>query len=156
MPRVKWNAYDELEGLHREIEKAFEGFGLGRWEWPFSQISFLPARSARAYPLLNISEDKDHVYVEGLAPGVNPESLSVTIANGQLTITGEKKGLPEEIRPEAYHRNERGAGRFIRTIALPSMVNEEKISADYRNGVIMLTIPKMEAAKPKQIQISIA
>lgn len=155
MPTVKWNAYEELEGLHREIERAFEGLGLGRWEWPFSQISFLPGRAARAYPLLNMSEDKDHVYVEALAPGVNPESLSVTIANGQLTITGEKKGLPD-IKPEAYHRNERGTGRFIRTIALPSTVDEEKIIADYRNGVIMLTIPKLEAAKPKQIQISVS
>lgn len=156
MPRVKWNAYEDLEGLHREIEKAFEGLGLRRWEWPFSPISFLPGKAARAYPLLNISEDKDHVYVEALAPGVNPESLSLTIANGQLTITGEKKGLPEDIKPEAYHRNERGTGRFIRTIALPSTVEEDKISADYRNGVILLTIPKAEAAKPKQIQISVA
>jgi HSP20 family protein len=121
---------------------------------PFSRISFLPGRAARAYPLLNVSEDSDGFEIHGLAPGVSPDTLDISITGNQLTIAGEKKPLPEDVQPEAIHRSERAGGRFLRTISLPSDVDSGKISAKYTDGLLRITLPKAEVAKPKKIKVS--
>ena len=77
------------------------------------------------------------------------------MVQGTLTIKGEKPGLAQ-VSAEAYHRNERAAGRFVRTIELPAEVEGAKVHADYRNGLLLVTLPKSERAKPKQIPISVA
>jgi HSP20 family protein len=105
--------------------------------------------------MINLSEDKDAYYVEALAPGVEPDSLEVTVVHNALTISGEKKPLGD-VDPQAYHRNERATGRFVRSIDLPSEVDSEKVKADYRNGLLLITLPKAEAAKPRQISVSVA
>jgi HSP20 family protein len=89
-----------------------------------------------------------------LAPGVDPKSLEVSVLQGTLTIKGEKPGLAQ-VTADAYHRNERAAGRFTRTIELPVQVDAGKVKADYRNGLLLVTISKSEAAKPKQIQVNV-
>jgi HSP20 family protein len=104
---------------------------------------------------VNLSEDKDKLYVEALAPGVDPKTLDLSVVQGTLTITGEKPGLVQ-VSAEAYHRNERAAGRFVRTIELPAEVDAEKVHADYRNGLPLATLPKSEKARPKQIPINVA
>lgn len=151
-----WNPFREMEQLRREIDRAFEGVGAGRWSMPFSRASFVPARAWRAYPLLNISEDAENVYVDALAPGLDPENLTVNVHNGVLTVSGEKKALNEDVKPESWHRNERGVGRFARSIELPSDVDPDKVSADYRNGLLSITLPRAEAAKPRQITVNVA
>jgi HSP20 family protein len=118
--------------------------------------SFLPGRSARAYPLLNVSEDGDHYYIEALAPGLNAESLKVSVVEDQLTIEGEKASPGQNVKSEAWHRNERSTGRFIRTLTLPNQVQQEKVSATYHNGLLNITLPKTEAAKPRQIAVTVA
>ncbi len=149
------NTMWDMEALQKEINSAFENIFNGRWNMPFSRYSFLPARGARAYPLLNISEDNDNFHVEALAPGVNPESLEVKIVQNQLHIAGEKANLSDDIKPEAYHRCERGAGRFIRTLNLPVQVDPDHVQATYRNGLLQVTVPKAEKAKPRQIMVNV-
>lgn len=146
--------FHEMESLRRDLMRAFDETPVRRR--PYSRASFLPGLRARSYPLLNISEDEDKIYVEGLAPGVEPESLNVTFANNQLTIAGEKRPLGEGIKPEAYHRSERAAGRFVRTLSLPVQVEVDKVKADYRNGLILIELPKSETAKTRQIEISVS
>lgn len=146
--------FSGLDALRRELDKTFEEFWSDRSPRTW-RGAFLPGRAARQYPLVNLSEDEGHVYVEALAPGVDPKSLDLSVVQGTLTIKGEKPGL-QQVSAEAYHRNERAAGRFVRTIELPAEVDAAKVHADYRNGLLLVTLPKSEKAKPKQIPISVA
>jgi HSP20 family protein len=91
-----------------------------------------------------------------VAPGIDPESLNLTVVRNDLTITGEKKRLPTEIKPEMFHREERATGKFVRTITLPVEIDDNKISAEYKNGLILITMPKSEKAKPRQIQVQVS
>ncbi len=151
---AQWDPFREMENLRREIDRAFEEFGL-RTE-PFFRTAFLPGRAARRYPLVNIHEDRDTIYVEALAPGVEPNSLNLSVVRNTLTLSGEKHSVLDGIKPEAFHRNERAAGRFARTIELPAEVDEGKVSAEYRNGLLLITLPKAEKARPRQIQVQVS
>jgi HSP20 family protein len=152
MPVV--DPFSGLDALRREIDRTFEEFWADRsprpWRW-----AFLPGRAARQYPLVNLSEDEGNLYVEALAPGVDPKSLDLSVVQGTLTIKGEKPGL-HQVSAEAYHRNERAAGRFVRNIELPVEVDPSRVHADYRNGLLLMALPKSEKAKPKQIPVNVA
>jgi HSP20 family protein len=148
------NLWNNMATLRREIDRAFAQFDF-RPE-PFFHTAFLPGRAARRYPLINLHEDRDTVYVEALAPGVDPASLELSVVDHTLTISGEKQRHPESIKPEAFHRSEREAGRFMRAIALPRDVDAANVKADYRNGLLLVTLPKTEQAKPKQITVQVA
>ncbi|HXG20710.1 MAG TPA: Hsp20/alpha crystallin family protein [Methylomirabilota bacterium] len=151
---AQWDPWREMEGLRREIDRAFEQVGLRLP--PLFRSAFLPARAAREYPLFNLYEDKDTVYVEALAPGLDPASLNVSVVRNTVTISGEKKGIPDAIKSDAVHREERAAGRFTRTLELPVEVDENKVQAEYKHGLLLLTLPKAEQAKPKQISVQVA
>lgn len=151
---INGNQWNNMEALRREIDRAFTQFG-GRPESVFP-TAFLPSRAARHYPLLNLHEDGDTLYVEALAPGLEPASLELTVVDHTLTISGEKRRHPEHIKPEAFHRSEREAGRFRRSIELPLEVDAAKVKADYRTGLLLVTLPKSERAKPKQIPVQVA
>lgn len=148
-----WDPVREMEALRREVDRVFNEFA--GWPSPLFRVAFLPGRAARQYPLINLSEDKDAYYVEALAPGVDPRSLNVTVVHNTLTISGEKRPPRDDIKPEAYHRAERAAGKFVRTIDLPSEVDESKVRADYKNGLLLITLPKAEEAKPRQIAVTV-
>ena len=151
-----WNgSFPEMDALQRTLEHAFEDSGFPFRRRP-GRVSFLPGLRTRAYPLLNVSEDPDAFYVEGLAPGVDPESINVTVAHNQLTLSGQKKGPDDETKPEAYHRNERAAGKFVRTVNLSTEVDNEGIKADYEDGLLRITLPKAEIAKAKRISVNVA
>lgn len=146
-----WNPFEEVEAMRREFARAL-GQTAQAAPSPF-RAAFLPARAARAYPLLNLHEDADNYYVEALAPGVDPASFEVSVLRDRLTLSGEKKPVNDGVKPEAFHRSERAAGRFVRTIDVPSEVDGDKVSADYRDGVLTVTLPKAAAAKPRQIRV---
>jgi HSP20 family protein len=145
--------FGEMDALRREIDRAFNQFGLGAD--PFSRVAFLPASGPRHYPLLNTYEDQENLYVEALAPGVDPGTLSISLVHNNLSIGGEKRHAPEGVRPEAFHRRERASGRFLRTIELPIDVDADSIKADYKDGLLLVTLPKAAKAKPKQIQVTV-
>ncbi len=149
-----WDPFRELDTLRREVERAFDEHDT--WRRPFSRFSFVPALGPRNYPLMNVGEDKDNVYVEAMAPGLEPDSLEISVQQGQLRIAGEKPSITPEVKAESYHRNERSAGRFVRTMALPTDVDAGRVKAQYKNGLLLVTFPKTEEAKPKQIRVEIA
>ena len=151
----QWDPFRELAALRNEVDRAFDNVGFGRWSRPFTRYSFLPGVAARAYPLLNIREDKDALYVDALAPGLEPKSLEITVVGDTLRIAGEKQALNPDIKPEAYHRNERSAGRFVRTTTLPAEINADKVKAEYKDGLLSIELPKSEKAKPRQIKVKV-
>jgi HSP20 family protein len=149
---AEWNPFVDMEVLRQEINRAFEDFGFG--QAPTQRVAFLPGREPRRYPLINLLEDKNNVYVEALTPGVDPQSMNVTAMQNRLTLSGEKGGVGD-IKPEAFHRNERASGKFVRTIDLPAEIDEAQIQAEYKNGLLLVTLPKAEQAKPKQISVKV-
>ena len=151
---AEWSPWQTLEALRREIDRVFDDNG-SRSE-PFFRTAFLPGRAARRYPLINLYEDTEAVYVEALAPGIDPSSLHLYVQGNSLSMTGEKRRVAGDVKPEAFHRSERATGKFVRHIELPVEVDENKVQADYKHGLLNVTLPKAEKAKPKQITVQVA
>src|SRR2546421_12891043 len=149
-----WDPFADMDAVRREIDRALASYYAGNGGSARTGPAFLPGRAARAYPLINLAEDKDSFFVEALAPGVNPESLDVSVVRNTLTISGEKVPPPES-NGEKFHRTERAAGRFVRSVDLPTEVEGDRVAAEYRDGLLKVTLPKAEAAKPKQIQVAV-
>jgi HSP20 family protein len=146
-----WDPFQEIESLRREIDRAFEDAGLG----PLGRrgrLAFLPGRAARQYPLVNVYDNGDTFTVEALAPGLDPDKIDLSVLRNTLTIAGEKVG-PQGVAPERWHRMERAAGRFMRTVELPAEVDPDKVSAAYRNGLLVVTVPRAESARPRRVAI---
>jgi HSP20 family protein len=144
-----WDPFLELERLRREIDRAageITGRPSGR------RFAFLPGRAARQYPLVNVDDDGENFYVEAFAPGVDPAQLDVTVTRNILSIAGEKPGL-SDVPPERVHRVERAAGRFLRTVELPAEVDASRVEAQYRYGLLLLTLPRAEAARPRRVVV---
>ena len=146
-------AWNPMDALRRDINRAFQNAGVSNE--PSFRTAFLPGRGARRYPLINLAEDRDHLYIEALAPGVDPSTIDLSVIRNTMTISGEKRRHPEDIKPEAFHRSERAAGKFVRTVELPVEVNADQVKAEYKHGILMVTLPKAAAAKPKQISVSV-
>jgi HSP20 family protein len=107
---------------------------------------------SRVYPAINLTEEGDHFYVRAELPGVNPEGLDISVIEGKLMIRGERK-IEVEDQKTNYHRREREAGFFRRTIALPLKVDSGKVSASMSNGVLTITLPKSEETIPRKITV---
>jgi HSP20 family protein len=148
---ANWDMFRELDSLRREIDEAFRGAGLARVLTP----QFLSGGGTRRFPLVNISEDEADVYVEALLPGVDPKGIEISVLRNTLTLAGERKGLGTE-KAHVWHRSERGMGRFSRTIELPAEIDSDRVSALCSDGVLTVSLPKAEAAKPKKIAVSVS
>lgn len=148
-----FNPMRELDAMQREMDRAFRQMGLSGF--PDGRLAFLPGRAARQYPLVNLHDDGNNFYLEALAPGIEPDKLDITVAGNTVTISGEKPGL-KDVPPERIHRNERAAGRFVRTFELPAPVDADKIGAQYRHGMLLLTMPRSEDARPRRISVQAA
>jgi HSP20 family protein len=155
MSLMSFDLLEEMTRMRREMDRILGDDRLSTWTFPFSRISFLPGRASRAYPLMNISEDGNNIYVDALAPGLEPQTLNVSVSGNQLFISGEKKQLPKNVKPEAVHRNERSAGQFARSLSLSVSVETEKVQASYTDGILRIILPKLEAAKPRQIAVKV-
>jgi HSP20 family protein len=150
---AQWNAFADMENLRREVDRAFEEFAVT--QSPANRAAFLPGRGPRRYPLINLLEDKENLYIEALTPGVDPQSLNVSVMRNRLTLSGEKTRIQGDVKPEAFHRSERSSGKFVRTFDLPVEVDEEKIQAEYRSGLLVITLPKPAKAKPRQVNVKV-
>jgi HSP20 family protein len=107
--------------------------------------------TGRAFPPVNVWEDNDNVYAESELPGVRSEDLDISVVGNELTIKG-RRAEPSE--PQAtYHRRERGAGAFARTLPVPGEINADSVQASLRDGVLLVTMPKAESAKPRKVQV---
>jgi HSP20 family protein len=105
-------------------------------------------------PALDVFEDKDNVIVKAELPGMKKDEIEVSLHDGTLSISGERKNESKFENAEVY-RTERFVGRFQRSVALPSAVAADKVSAQYKDGILTITLPKTEEAKPKQIDVKV-
>lgn len=143
----------EGERLSRQMDQLFRsGYNFGGF--PRFRSASLPGLSVRTYPLINIRDEGEAYKVEVLAPGVNPDSLNITANRDSLTITGERSA-PEGARPEQLNRAERSAGKFSRSFSLPTVVDVNRIEAEYKNGLLQVHVPKAEEARPRSIAVAI-
>jgi HSP20 family protein len=137
-----WSPFEELERLQRRMGRLFEETiapGLGLWR-------------AGVYPLVNISEDHDYLYVRAELPGINPQELEITVHEGNLILRGERK-IPAEEKNVNYHRRERESGYFRRVVGLPTLVNPDKVEASYKDGILTVKLGKPEEIKPRVIKV---
>ena len=134
--------FQELDRLQRQMDTLFQNVA-GRER---------PYRREGVYPLLNVSEDPDHIYVQAELPGVNPEDLDITLKEQSLVLRGERKIPPEE-KNANYHRRERESGFFRRALRLPVPVDSNKVEASCKDGVLTITLAKPEEIKPRQISV---
>ena len=113
----------------------------------------VPAATSRTLrPAMDVAEDENLIVVRTELPGIAKEDVNVTLEDGVLTITGEKK-TDRETKEKSYHLVERTFGAFQRSLSLPAGVDGDKADAHFENGVLTITVPKSEAAKPKRLQI---
>jgi HSP20 family protein len=147
-----WDPYRELQALRREFDRAFASDAGTSGSPPRWRFAFLPGRAARMYPLVNLHDDGENFFVEALMPGVDPDKVEVTVLGNSLTISGQKTPVGD-VADERVHRMERAAGRFMRTIQLPTEIERDQVNAEYRNGLLLLTLPRSEASKPRRVQI---
>jgi len=115
----------------------------------------LPQPSAEWVPPVDILEQADGIRIMAELPGVNPSDVKISVEDNILTIQGAKQQVAEE-KTERVHRYERTYGAFERSFTLPPTVDASNIKATYDNGVLTVTLPKVEKAKPRQIQVEVA
>jgi len=106
-------------------------------------------------PALDLYEDKDNLFVKVELPGMKREDIDVSMHEGSLSISGERKSEEKHKDADVY-RAERFFGRFQRTVTLPSLVAAEKVKAQYKDGILTITLPKTEEAKPKHIDVNVS
>ncbi len=127
---------------------------LRLFEDSFSRLLNEP-RSARPWsPAVDIYESENALVLKADLPGVDLKDIDVQVENGTLTVKGARKFEREEA-PKGYHRIERSYGNFVRSFSVPETVDTEKIAAEYTNGVLSVSLPKKEAAKPKQVKVEV-
>jgi HSP20 family protein len=140
-----------MSEMQRDMDEVLRGFGVGRL---FSPV-FEPALGLRSWPRINLREDGEHLYVEALLPGVAPERIDMNVLGNTLTLAGERLAADSGGNGRTWHRRERGTGKFLRTIELPVEIDPARVKAEYKNGLLCVTLPKAEAAKPKKISIAV-
>ena len=107
-----------------------------------------------AYPALNVFSNEDDLVITSEIPGVDPEDVEISIEGDSLTIKGLRKA--NDLQPgEKWHLRERSTGNFTRTLRLPYRVESPRVEADYKSGVLMITLPRAQADKPRKIQVKI-
>jgi HSP20 family protein len=141
----EWDPFRELEQLQRRMDRLFRQT-LGAERLP---------RQVGVYPLVNISEDQDNIFVRAELPGVKPEDLEIQLKDRNLAIRGERK-IPAEEKEVNFHRRERESGFFRRVISLPAPVNPDKVEAACKDGILTIKLAKPEEVKPRQIQVQSA
>jgi HSP20 family protein len=107
---------------------------------------------AGVYPPLNVTQDDDAFYLRAEVPGIKPAEISVSALRNRVSISGRRE-LAREQEKVSYHRKERSEGTFNRTITLPAEVDADRVDARYSDGILTLTLPKAEQAKPRQIKV---
>ena len=137
-----WRLRSPWEELHRMRQQL---------DQMFDTTSSQPAR-AGVFPLINLTEDKDHYYVRAELPGVKADELDIQVTGNNLAISGERKIAAEE-EGARYHRREREAGTFSRMIGLPGEIDANKVEAKLQDGILRVVVSKAEIARPRQISV---
>lgn len=134
------NAYDEVHRMQQQVSRLVDALQTRSG-----------VRGAGVFPALNIAEDKEAYRIRAELPGLKSDDLDIEVVDRNLTISGQRRIACEE--SACYHRREREAGRFSRVVELPGEIDTGRVTANLVNGILTITAPKSEAAKPKRIQI---
>lgn len=122
----------------------------------FSHVFGDEGVSARAWaPAIDIFETDDNLVLKAELPGVDPKDVELRVEDSTLYLKGQRK-FEHEVKEENYHRQERSYGSFSRTFAMPSGIDADRVKAEYKDGLLTLTMPKREEAKPKTIKINVS
>lgn len=147
-PLARWSPFQEMERLHREIDRLFDG---GR-QTPFPSEETLT--TSAWLPPVDITEDEKEYLLKAELPEVKKDDVKVTIEHGALTIRGERKAEKEE-KGRKFHRIERSYGSFERSFTLPEGTESGKIRSEFKDGVLTVHLPKNPTATPKPIEIKV-
>jgi HSP20 family protein len=142
-----------VTNLRDEVDNLFQ-LAFGRLSDSNTANGGGPTSPESWFPAVDVYEDKDSLLVKAELPGLKKEDIEISLHDGFLTLTGERKHEEKREGAEVY-RSERWVGRFNRSISLPCSVEADKITATYNEGVLTVTLPKAEEAKPKQIPITV-
>jgi HSP20 family protein len=137
-----YNPFAELDRVRREMDRLLEGYSSG-------SPGFTPSG---LWPPVNVSQDGESYYVRAEIPGVKPKDLEVKTTRNALSLAGRRTFVREE-EQASFHRREREEGSFRRTITLPGEFDGSKVEARCADGILEITLPKAEAAKPRQITV---
>ncbi len=128
--------------------------GLRLFQDSLSRLFSEPA-SRPWSPAVDIYETENEVVLKADIPDVEPKSVGIQLENGTLTLKGERQFEQQKNGHKGFHRIERSYGSFVRAFSLPETIDGEKVKADYKNGVLTITLPKKEVAKPKTINVEV-
>ncbi len=149
MALVRWDPFRELEDVSDRLNRMFARPSVSRTSGKENMIV------ADWTPAVDISETDGEYQIKAEIPDVKKEDVKVTVEDGVLTIQGERKQEKEE-KGRRFHRIERSYGSFVRTFSLPDVIDEDKVKAEFKDGVLNLHLPKSEKAKPKAIEVKVA
>ena len=135
----RWDPFRELQ---REVGRLFE-----------SLDPFQSSRRVEVYPPLNLYDAGDRYVLSAQLPGIAPGEIDLTITGETLTMRGERKRT-DGIKDDSYRRQERPMGRWSRTVTLPDRVDSAQVSASFANGILTVSLPKAESAKPRHIAVT--
>lgn len=142
MLSTRWEPFAEVNRLRREMDRLFD-------QWSDVRPSQF---SRRTFPPLNQWESDEAIYVEAELPGLELDDLEILVTGGkQLSIKGERK--PPELEGGKWHRRERGFGGFHRVIELSRDIDSDHVTAEFKHGVLTITLPKREEVKPRKIEV---
>jgi HSP20 family protein len=128
--------------------------GLRRFENVVTRLTTEPRSNGPWSPSVDIFETEEALKLKVDLPDVKAEDIDVRVEHQTLTLRGQRK-FEKEANVKGYHRTERNYGEFFRSFAVPSTVDTENVQADYKNGVLTITLPKKEAAKPRQVRVAV-
>src|SRR5215469_12151438 len=142
----RWDPFRDLNVLQDRMNRLFDDAGRN---WRTDE----PSATTTWSPSVDIFETENEIVVKAELPGLDRKDITLHLENNVLTLRGERK-FEKETKEENYHRIERSYGNFSRSFSIPATVDEEKIRADYKDGVLKIVLPKKEQARPKQIKIA--
>lgn len=142
-PRSAWSIFDDLEALQQNMNQAIRG---ERESSPYT---------GERYPMLNVWTSDDGLMIEADMPGVDPADVDVSVMGDELTISGKVNAKPHA-ENVVLHRQERPHGEFSRSLKLPYRVENDKVSAQFQDGVLRIKLPRSEAEKPRKITVQAA
>jgi HSP20 family protein len=147
MAIVRWDPFRELNAVQERVNRLFGDVYRAADDDVMRRGAWMP-------PVDIYDSGKDELVIKAELPDMSKDAIDITVENHTLTLRGEKK-MDSAIKDECCHRIERTYGAFSRSFSLPTTVDTSKVSADYRNGVLTITLPVREEAKPKQIQVQV-
>jgi HSP20 family protein len=148
---IRWNPFREMDDIQRRMSSLLEGNLFRRSNLTNSEENISVPEWA---PLVDVIEDEKEYLIKVELPEVQKDDVKVTVENGTLTISGERKAEKEE-KGRKFHRVERYYGRFERTFGIPDDAEAGDVKAEFKDGVLRVRLAKSEKARPKQIEVKV-